>query len=410
MIKSNILNFLCLLALHSITAQTLSIDSSQARARRNYPFIKQYDLIEKTREYTLSNANKAYLPQVSLTAIEGYIFGGLPGNGGNLNFIGIGQVNQTIWDGGATKTQKKIINAQTETDKANVDVALYDLKSRVNQLYFGIVLVDEQLKQLEIQNTILSNNIDRIKQLNENGLAYKTDVDEIRVEQLKLDQQKKEFNYTRNGYVTMLSLLTGVKLTAQTILQKPQVSTGLSALQIARPELLLYKNQRNLLEAQSGMQHVNLMPKIGLLGAGVLFAPGINLGNSKMSSIGVAGLSASWNIGGLYKNSNEKELTQQSLAKINVVEETFLFNTNMQLTQTSADIEKQQAVLSDDNEIVALRKTLREGYQLKYENGVSTLLDFLNATQKESEAQAQKALHEMQLLMTLYNYKTISGN
>ena len=82
----------------------------------------------------------------------------------------------------------------------------------------------------------------------------------------------------------------------------------------------------------------------------------------------------------------------------------------MQLTQTSADIEKQQAVLSDDNEIVALRKTLREGYQLKYENGVSTLLDFLNATQKESEAQAQKALHEMQLLMTQYNYKTISGN
>ena len=120
------------------------------------------------------------------------------------------------------------------------------------------------------------------------------------------------------------------------------------------------------------MQHVNLMPKIGLLGAGVLIAPGINLGNSKMSSIGVAGLSASWNIGALYKNSNEKELTQQSLAKINVVEETFLFNTNMQLTQTSADIEKQQAVLSDDNEIVALRKTLREGYQLKYENGVST--------------------------------------
>jgi outer membrane protein TolC len=410
MIKSNILNFLCLLALHSVAAQTLSIDSCTALAMRNYPLIKQYDLIEKAREYTLSNANKAYLPQVSLTAIEGYIFGGLPGTSGNWNFIGIGQVNQTIWDGGATKTQKKIINAQTETDKANVDVALHDLKSRVNQLYFGILLVDEQLKQLEIQNTILSNNIDRIKQLNDNGLAYKTDVEEIRVEQLKLDQQRKEFNYTRNGYVIMLSLLTGVKLNAQTILQKPQLSTDLSNLQIARPELSLYKNQRSLLEAQSGMQHVNLMPKIGLLGAGVLIAPGISLGNSKMSSIGVAGLSASWNIGALYRNSNEKELTQQSLAKINVVEETFLFNTNMQLTQTSADIEKQQAVLSDDNEIVALRKTLREGYQLKYENGVSTLLDFLNATQKESEAQAQKTLHEMQLLMTLYNYKTISGN
>ena len=124
----------------------------------------------------------------------------------------------------------------------------------------------------------------------------------------------------------------------------------------------------------------------------------------------MAGLSASWNISALYKNSNEKQLTQLSLNKINVQEETFLFNTRLQLTQTSANIEKQKAVLSEDEEIVSLRKTIREGYQEKYNTGVSPLFDFLNATEKEREARAQKALHEMQLLMTLYDYKTISGN
>jgi outer membrane protein TolC len=404
-----------LMVVYSVTAQILSIDSCHELAVRNYPLIRQYDLIEKSTAYTIDNANKAYLPQVSLTAIGGYIFGGLPIPGGsennnNFKFIGIGQVNQTIWDGGATKTQKKIINAQSDLDKNNIDVALHDLKSRVNQLYFGILLVDEQLKQLEIQNIILSNNINRLKQLNENGQVYKTDVDEIRVEQLKINQQRKEFNYTRNGYVTMLSLLIGVKVNGQTKLQKPQMSSQVSDLQIIRPELGFYKNQRNLIEAQAGMQRVNQIPKIGLIGAGVLVAPGINSGNSNATSIGVAGISASWNISGLYKKSNEKHLTEQSINKINVQEETFLFNTNMQLTQTSAELEKQQAVLSDDIEIVNLRKTIREGYQLKYENGVTTLIDFLNATQKESEAQAQKALHEIQLLMKLYDYKTISGN
>jgi hypothetical protein len=34
----------------------------------------------------------------------------------------------------------------------------------------------------------------------------------------------------------------------------------------------------------------------------------------------------------------------------------------------------------------------------------------LNASVKESEARALKALHEMQLLKTIYSYKTISGN
>src|SRR6478735_3033992 len=213
MIKSYMAVVMCLLlTIDSGTAQTLDIDSCYALVLKNYPLIKQYDLIEKTKEYTLSNAGKAFLPQVSVTAIEGYVFGGFPGSGGsdkegsNFKFIGLGQVNQTIWDGGATKTQKNIISASSESDKAAVDVQLHELRSRVNQLYFGILLVDEQLKQLQIQDTILANNINRAKQLNENGLAYTTDVDEIRVEQLKLSQQRTEFNYTRKGYITMLSI------------------------------------------------------------------------------------------------------------------------------------------------------------------------------------------------------------
>ena len=416
MIKPYIATIMYLLILvGTAMAQSLNIDSCYVFATRNYPLIKQYELIEKTKEYTLSNAGKAYLPQVSLTAIEGYVFGDLPtigasGDGSNFKFIGIGQINQTIWDGGATKTKKKIINAQSETDKANVDVAMHDLRSRVNQLYFGILLIDEQLKQLEIQNTTLTNNVNRIKQLTDNGLAYKTDLDEIRVEQLKLNQQRTEFNYTRNGYVIMLSLLIGAHINSQTILQKPPVSDQGSNLGIIRPELSLYKSQRNLVIAQSDMQRVNVMPKIGLLGAGVLLAPGINQGSSKATTIGVAGLSVGWNIGALYTNSNEKELKQQSLNKINVQEETFLFNTRLQLTQTNANIEKQKAVLAQDEEIVNLRKIIREGYQLKYDTGAGPLIDLLNATEKESEARGQKALHEMQLLMTLYEYKTISGN
>jgi len=418
MIKKYIVAVMCSLAtVGSTTAQVLTIDSCYVLTERNYPLIKQYELIEKTMEYTLSNASKAYLPQVSITAIEGYVFGELPslapggsgGSTGDFKFIGIAQINQTIWDGGATKTQKKIISASTEAEKASLDVALYDLHTRVNQLYFGILLVDEQLAQLAVQHTILDNNVNRIKQLNENGLAYKTDLDEIRVEQLKLNQKRTELNYVRKGYVTMLSLFIGAKIDSQIFLQKPEVSSTMTDLPITRPELALYKSQRDLVHAQAGMQRVGLMPKVGLFGAGLMLAPGISGDNSTMT-LGVAGVNASWNISALYKSGNEKKLTQQSLSKINILEETFLFNTNLQITQTNANIEKQKAILAADDEIVRLRKSIREGYQLKYEAGTSSLMDLLNATQNESDAGAQKALHEMQLLMTLADYKTTSGN
>ncbi len=394
-------------------AQTLTIDQSYQLAVENYPLIKQYELIEKSKEYTLSNANKAYLPQISLTAIEGYVFGDFPTMGGSGNdskfkFIGLGQVNQVIWDGGATKTQKKIIEASSNADKASVDVSLYDLRSRVNQLYFGVLLIDEQLKQLQIQNAIIANNIDKVKKLHENGLAYKTDVDEMKAEQLNLSRQKKDFEYTKAGYQTMLSYLIGKNI-SQEKFGKP-FNTASTDTIIKRPEQQLFASQRNLVTAQSEMQKVNLMPKVGLLGAGIALAPGINLGANKISTVGVAGVSVGWDIKGLYKNSNEKQLTQQELKKIEVQEETFLFNTRFQMNQKTADIERQKAILKDDDEIVKLRQTIREGYQLKYDTGAGPLIDLLNATEKEGNARAEKALHEIQLLMAEYEYQTIKGN
>ncbi|HKO76469.1 MAG TPA: TolC family protein [Flavobacterium sp.] len=400
-------------SVYGLKAQNLTLDQSYELAKQNYPLIKQYELIEKSKEYTISNANKAYLPQISITAIEGYVFGDFPsmgasGSDSNFKFIGIGQINQTIWDGGATKSQKKIIEANSEIDKATIEVSLYELRSRVNQLYFGILLINEQLQQLDIQENILNHNIDKVKKLNENGLAYKTDVDEMKVEKLKLNQQKKDFQYTKKGYQTMLSYLIGKNI-ADTKLEKPVNKFTLDNT-IKRPEQLLYSEKRELLKAQSDMQKVNLMPKVGLLGAGIALAPGMNLGNDKISTIGVAGLSVGWDIKGLYKNSNEKQLTEVALNNLALQEETFLFNTKLQLNQKTADIERQQAILKDDDEIITLRQTIREGYQLKYDTGVGPLIDLLNATEKEGNSRAEKALHEIQLLMSTYEYQTIKGN
>lgn len=420
MTRKYLIAVLCsLITVGSGTAQVLlSLDSCYALANKNYPLIKQYELIAKTKEYSLSNANKAYLPQVSITAIEGYIFGQLPSFGppgadtgsSDFKFIGLAQLNQTIWDGGATKASKKIITASSEAEKASLDVALYDIRSRVNQLYFGILLTDEQLVQLDAQNIILTNNINRVKQLNDNGLAYKTDLDEIKVEQLKLSQRKTELKYVRQGYVTMLSLLIGAKIDDRITLQKPALHEPSSDLPIIRPELSLYKSQRNLIDAQANMQRVTLMPKVGLLGAGILLSPGISPVDNSTTSLGVAGLSVSWDIKGLYKNRNEKQLSRNSLAKINLQEETFLFNTKLQATQTSASIEKQKAILAEDDEIVTLRRNIRESYQLKYNTGSGSLMDLLNATEKETESRSQKALHEMQLLAAIAEQNTITGN
>ncbi len=401
------------------SAQALSLDSCQALARANYPLVRQYGLIEKTREFTLDNAGSAYLPQLKLTGIGAYIFGDLPsinapGNASestkDLQFIGLAQLNQSIWDGGATGAQKDVIRATAETDKASLEVVLYELRARVNQLYFGILLVDEQLKQLVAQDAILRNNAERVRLLTENGLAFTTDLDEIKVEQLQLEQRRVELRHVRRGYTRVLSLMIGREIGDDATLERPAVANQDPELTIARPELSLFASQRSLVDAQYSVNHSSLMPRVGLLGAAALIEPGIGLGSQKINWIGVAGLSVSWSIGGLYRNGNDKGLADASRDRIGLQEETFRFETSLAVTQASANIEKLRAILAGDDAIVQLRQRIRESYQLKYDNGAAPLVDLLNATEQETAARSQQALHDMQLLAALVERQTLTGH
>src|SRR4051812_26735508 len=109
---------LLLLGLPMLIQAQPSLEECQAKARANYPLIKQFDLISKSSEYNLSNAGKTYLPHLSFTGIGAFILSelpalSLPGSAAKepdkFKFVGLVQLNQTIWDGGATKTQKEII-------------------------------------------------------------------------------------------------------------------------------------------------------------------------------------------------------------------------------------------------------------------------------------------------------------
>lgn len=391
----------------------LTIEKCQDKAFNNYPMIKQYELISKSTDYSLSNANKAFLPHISITGIGGYIFGGLAAASQSTNqvskfqLIGIGQINQTIWDGGANRTQKDIIKANAEVEKSTVEVSLYSIRERVNQIYFGVLLIEEQLHQLEILNDNLNVGLNKVKLAKENGLAYQTDVDELYAEILHLEQRKIEFRYTRKAYLEMLSLFTGDTLNENTRLEKPVVMDSAESLSNKRPELSLYSNQLKLLEAQSSIDKVNNMPKIGLLGAAVFLGPGVSIGTAKFNSVGVAGLSASWNTEGIFRSSNNKELHKIQMDKITNQKDSFLFNSNLQSQQATNDIEKQKAIMAKDEEIVGLKKAVKNGYQTKYEAGLCSMSDLIAAINKENEALSNQALHKVQYLMSIYNYKII---
>lgn len=402
----------------SISFGQLSLDSCHAKATRNYPLIQQYGLIDQTTEFTLSNANKAFLPQLSVNLIGGIVDGfpsfDLPGspesNPSDYQLISVVQINQAIWDGGITKASKEIAKTSAEIDKADVNVALYQIRERIDNLFFGILLIDEQLEQTKIYFSNLERHLSRLEVAVENGTAYKSDLDEIKVEILNAEERKSELIYNKNAYLKVLSVMIGEEISLEEKLVRPAVRDIDLNGSINRPELSVFQQQKAMIEAKSQFNKSGLYPKVGLLGFGTFLTPGLEFGASEVNRILVAGLSVSWDIVGLYRSGNNKKLDEIGLQRIQNQQETFLFNINLQLEQTGVELQKYKELIDNTAEVLEIKQRIKKAYEVKYENGISTMTELLDKTNEENMAKQKLIMQEIQYLQKVYQYKYKSGN
>lgn len=405
--------------------QSLTIEQCYALARQNYPLIKQYDLIEKYRTYNLAYAAKSYLPQLSLQARASWQsdITEFPEEFNNiLDRMGVDGIEfpskdqyrivlelyQNIWDGGLTTSKQKSIKAQSEIEKQNMEVSLYALYQQINQLYFGILLLEEQLKQNELFMKELNRNYQCIEKFIDNGLANSSDLNKIKVEILMREQTKSEMTYNRKAYVLMLSLLIGQNINEETRLEKPESSVELKE-EINRPELKRYDAQLKLNDIQQKATLAKGMPRIGLFAQGAYANPGLNMFKSGFSPYFMGGISLSWNLSGLYTYGDENKNLNINANSIAIQKETFLFNLNQQVSKTNSDIEKAKELMQKDDEIIALREQIKTTSEVKVENGTLSVNDYLQDIVLADMARQNKVLHEMQWLLALYQLNIEKG-
>lgn len=412
------LAFICL---HAPIYGQLSIDDCYKKAQANYPQVKQYGLIEQSKEFNISNANKGYLPQVSFSAKATYqsAVTKLPITLPNVTIEGLNkdqyqsvvEVNQSIWDGGVIRNQKKITEASSAVDKQKLDVDMYAINDRVNQLFFGILLLDEQIKQNLLLQDELKRNYNQISAYITNGIANQADLDAVKVNQLSTAQRKVELDATRKAYREMLSALIGEEIKEGTSLVKPSFAeeTSLSST-VNRPELRLFEAQSNLFETQKSMVDAKNLPKLGVFVQGGYGNPGLNMLKNEFTPYYIAGARLSWNFGSLYTKKNDKKLLDNNLQNVAIQKETFLFNTNLKMTQQSNEIDKIKQLMRDDDEIIRLRTNIKKASEVKVEHGTLSVTDLLRDINSEDQAKQSKVLHEIQLLISIYNYKNSTNN
>lgn len=399
--------------------RVLTLNDCLEMANQNYPLVKQYALIEKSKEYSISNAQKGYLPQINVSGQASYqsAVTQVPISLPNMDIPTLtkdqyklyAEVSQSVTNLINVKKQKEVINANSEVETQKVEVELYKLKERINNLFFGILLIDAQIQQNELLKKDIQNGIDKNKVAIDNGIALKSTADNLKAELLKADQRTIELKATRKGYADMLALFVGNPIDENITLSKPNRQIAVNQT-INRPELKLYDLQKKSFEAEEKLLNSKIIPNVGLFVQGGFGKPALNMLSPDFEEYYIAGVRLSWNINSLFTHRNEKRILANNRKMVDSQKEIFLFNTNLTLKQQNADIVKMEELIEADKGIVKLRENVKNTTQNQLTYGMVTTNDYLIAVNAEDQAKLNLILHEIQLLMTEYNTQTTLGN
>ena len=396
----------------------ITLEECYEWARKNYPLIQQKELLVRSLAYNIDNVQSGHLPQLAIYAQATYQseVTRLPGPGALVEPLSKDQyrmyaeLNQSIYDGGIIKNQNAVQSTNTLVEQQKLEVELYKIKDRINQIFFGVLLMEAQRAQINLLRGDLTTSLSRTESAIRNGTAFRTNADMLQAELLNTDQRIIEINACRSVYLDMLGYFINQPLNDQTILQAPLALADETALEIRRPELTLYQFQLELVGAQYKANQTRNVPKLGLFLQGGYGRPGLNMLKNEFDTYYQGGVRFSWSLGNFYNSKRDRELLDVNSLFVNTQRETFLFNTNLSLKQQSKEVEKLRELIRVDGDIITLRTRIKNTAQSQYDNGVISTSDLLRELNAEETARQNLAVHQIQWMLAKYNYQTTSGN
>ena len=406
-----------------------TLEECQQAAEQNYPLIRQYGLIEKTTELTVANIQKGWLPQVSASAQATYQsdVAAWPDqmetmmNGLGIDMKGLKKdqyrvgidVQQTIYDGGAISSQKAIAREQGKVQTAQNEVNIYHVRKRVNEMYFALLMLEEQIKLNRDLQELLSGNERKLASMVKNGTAAESDLQNVKAERMNVMQQATNLEGQRAMLQRMLSTFCGLEVKE---VRKPALMAdgrGLMAENL-RPELKAMDAQIGMINAQEKALDAALMPKLGVFAQGFYGYPGLNMFEDMLhhdwSLNGIVGARLTWNIGALYTRKNDKAKLQLQRDMTESNREVFLFNNNLDQIQQNENIARYKKLMADDEEIISLRQSVRKAAESKLSHGIIDVNDLVREINAENAARVQQSMHEIEMLKQIYDNKFTTNN
>lgn len=407
-------------------AQAQTLEECQRAAEQNYPLIRQYGLIEKTTSLNVANIQKGWLPQVTASAQATlqtdvtafpdklqmvFLQTGITMDGLERDQYRVGiDVQQTVYDAGNIKSQKEIARRQGELQSRQNEVTMYNVRRRVNEMFFSLLLVDEQIRLNADLHTVLEGNEKKLAAMHKGGTASESDWQNVKAERLNVVQKMTGLQSQRTALARMLSIFCDIEVNG---LVKPEMPENMNPSINLHPELKALDAQLRLTDAQERALDAAMMPRLGVFAQGYYGYPGYNMFEDMMSRKfswnGIIGARLTWNIGALYSRKNDKAKLQVQRETTEVNRERFLFDNKLEQIEQNENISRYRQMMTDDEEIISLRSSIRKAAESKLAHGIIDVNDLVREINSENKARVEQCIHEIEMLKEIYDLKITIG-
>jgi outer membrane protein TolC len=400
----------------SFAQQNITLEECYQLATKNYPLAKQSQLLVEQNQLDQEVVSTTKLPQLSLDAQATYQSDviEIPIPNTSIEPLNKDQyratlsVNQLIYNGGATAASLDLKSAQLKTKQKQVEVSLYQLKQQINQLYFSILLVQESELLLNAKQTQLVAKLDEVKSGIKYGVILPSSDKVLEAELLKLNQQFQELESNKLTLIETLSSLISQPLDVSTEFQNPLVEIQINS-ELSRPELDLFQFKKEEIETTESLLSKQNAPKLLGFATGGYGNPGLNMLDNSFQAFYTVGVKLNWNV--FDWNSNKKQRESLAINKdiVDNESEIFTLNTNIELNQQQKDIDKIEAFITSDLEIIKLRKEVLQTADSQLKNGIITSSAYITELTNLYEDENTLITHRIQLQLAKANYNIIKG-
>lgn len=408
-------------------SQAQTLEECQQAAERNYPLIRQYDLISRTASLNVENIAKGWLPQVTASAqatLQSDVVSWPEQVKGMYQQLGIDMkglrkdqykiavdVSQMVYDGGTIRSQKELALLQGAVEEAQTEVSMYQVRKQVNEMYFALLLLDEQIRLNSDLHELLSSNERKLASMLKRGTAAESDYNAVKAERLGVSQQATNLQSQRQSLLTLLSTFCGIQVSK---VEKPAAVVPTQTQPTQRPELKLVQAQLNFADAQEKLLDASLKPRLSVFASGFYGYPGYNMFEDMMnrnwSLGGIIGARLSWNIGALYTRKNDKTKIQLQRDRAMNSRDVFLFNNRLDMVRQQNDMDRHRKLMAVDEEMISLRSSVRKAAESKLAHGIIDVNGLVKEINAENAARVQLSVHEIEMLKEIYNLKYTINN